>query len=373
MPRHAIALPGRSNEPALASEPRRAKWALAVILAAAAFAGHASDASAQSQDAIAEQLNEEGKALMLDRKPAEASKRFADAATRSPNPRYFYNLCKAYHFQGMFFEAMDACSSARKNSPDASLSGKIEELEKLIRSAAQEQNIDLSKPPVAEPDPETPDGPQDPDGPQPPQPTTGPQPPRGVPPSNIYQAIAPRHEYVWTAGADLTFGSSNLGIEEQDDSFFGVRLRLDYMLLPALQIGAQGYLDFLQISNPDIEESEISVANFGGALYKHFCIDRFCLTPLAGVQLGAIDNASLGNNEFETFAFGARLEAGLSAALGARFEHVIGLQVGTLVYGTPGESDELMFDKGGSLPYASIGYTYRFNTPFGTAPILGLE
>lgn len=340
----------------------------------------ASIASAQSQDAIAEQLNEEGKALMLNRKPDEASKRFADAAARSPNPRYFYNLCKAYHFQGLFYEAMDACASARKNGPDAALTGKIDELEKLIREAADEQHIDLSKPPVKpDPGPTNPDpNPDDPNAT--PGPTNDPTQPgpvtvRGVPPKNLYEAVKPRHEYVWTLGGEFTGGSSNLGIDAHDNQFAGLRLHLDYMLLPALQIGAQGYLDFLEISPKDNEfdDAKTSVANFGGALYKHFCFDRFCVTPLAGLQLGALDNAGLGENEFEVFALGGRAEIDLSVALGSRFEHVIGLHFGVLAYAKPGESDEIMFDKGGNLPYIALGYTHRFNTPFGTSPILGLE
>jgi hypothetical protein len=135
-----------------------------------------------------------------------------------------------------------------------------------------------------------------------------------------------------------------------------------------------GFFDLLEISGEsDLDEDKLAVSNFGAAIYKHFCVDRFCLTPLAGVQIGALDNAGLGKNEFETFAAGGRIEAGISAALGTRYEHVIGLQIGALAYAKPGESDELMFSKGGNLPYFAIGYTYRFNTPFGSAPILGLE
>ncbi len=349
----------------------------AALTAGAVWVSAPSSASAQTQDAIAEQLNEEGKALMLDRKPDEAGKRFADAAARSPNPRYFYNLCKAYHFQGMFFEAMKACGDARKNSPDSALVGKIDELEKAVKDAAKEQNIDLSKPPTPPPGPENPDNPNpdptaNPDAPNTPN---QPQVVRGVPPKNLYDAVAPRHEYVWTVGGEFTGGSSNLGIDQHDDSFGGIRLHVDYMLLSALQVGAQGYVDILQITPKDstFEEDKTSVVNFGGALYKHFCMNRFCATPLAGLQIGAFDNAGLGENEFKVAALGGRAEIDLSVALGTRYEHVIGVHFGVLGYAKPGDSDEIMFDKGGSLPYFAIGYTHRFNTPFGTSPILGLE
>lgn len=373
-------MPRYASEPSPSNSSRsagRRLWTAVASAAMVAALGWGSVASAQSQQEIAEQLNDEGKALMVKQDPAEASKRFTEAARRSPNPRYFYNLCKAYHFQGLFFQAIDACNSARKNGPDEALTVKINELEKLIREAAQEQNIDLDNPPTP-PDQQNPDSPdqQNPDQQNPDQPNTqNPTVPvRGVPPKGIYSAIAPRHEYVWTVGGDLLFGSSNLGVGgTHEDAFFGVRLRVDYMLLKALQVGAQGYLDFLEISDNDDTEIKTSVSNFGAAIYKHLCVSRFCVTPLVGVQLSALDNAGLGENEFETFSFGARAEVGASVSLGTKFEHVIGLQLGAMAYSTPGDSDELMYEEGGTLPYLSLGYTYRFDTPFGSAPILGLE
>lgn len=369
-------MPRYASEPSLSNSSRSAGRRLRNAVSSAAMMtllGWGSVASAQSQQEIAEQLNDEGKALMVKQDPAEASKRFTEAAKRSPNPRYFYNLCKAYHFQGLFFQAIDACNSARKNGPDEGLTVKINELEKLVREAAKEQNIDLDNPPT-QPDPDNPENPDTPNPQNPDTPQNPTVPVRGVPPKGIYTVMAPRHEYVWTLGADLMFGSSNLGYGgTHEDSFFGVRLRVDYMLLKALQVGAQGYLDFLEITDSNDSEIKTSVSNFGGAIYKHLCFNRICLTPLVGVQLGALDNASLGENEFETFAFGARAEIGASFALGTKFEHVIGLQLGAMAYSTPGDSDELMYEEGGTLPYLSLGYTYRFDTPFGSAPILGLE
>lgn len=353
--------------------PRLASLTLALLLAA-------SPAFAQSQTEIAEQLNEEGKALMLERKPAEASKRFADAAARSPNPRYFYNLCKAYHFQGMFFEAMEACGNARKNSPDAALVAKITDLEGVVKASAKEQNIDLSKPPTSPTDPTTPVDPTHPPDPTTPDPTRpvtpNPQPPRGVPPSGLYTAIAPRHEYVWTLGGDLLFGSARFDTKgNYGETFAGARLRVDYMLSSALQLGGQGYLDFMNISGQDtITGQDLTIFNFGLAGYKHFCFGALCVTPLAGLQIGAIDGASLGGqSEFDTASLGVRAEGGISYAFGSGYEHVVGLQLGLLGYSKPADSETLMFDKGGTLVYFALGYTRRFNTPFGSAPILGLE
>ncbi|MEZ4358781.1 MAG: hypothetical protein R3B48_01260 [Kofleriaceae bacterium] len=342
-------------------------WLLALMMLA--LSGGV--ALAQTQDAIAEQLNDEGKEFMLNRNPAEAAKRFFDAAARSPNPRYFYNLCKAYHFQGMFFEAMDACASARKNNPDEDLSKKIAAQEDAVRTAAKEQNIDLSKPPTKEPDP---DEGTDPDPSHPVDPTRPTvQPVRGVPPKDLYAVIAPRHEYVWTLGADLLFGNASIDSDSMyGASFTGVRLRLDYMLLPSSRVGGQAYVDFLQIGKGDAGVN-LSVTNIGGAVYKHLCFGRTCLTPLGGVQIGALDDATLGNNTFESFSASLRLEGGASIALGTRYEHVFGAQAGIMAYSKPSDSESLAFSRGGALAYLGIGYTYRFNTPFGSAPILGLE
>lgn len=367
----------RSSRPHLCTPSTLASLVLALLMSAATLA------HAQSQETIAEQLNEEGKALMVAKKPAEAGQRFLDAATRSPNPRYFYNLCKAYHFQGMFFEAMEACGNARKKNPDDSLSKKIADLEGVIQTAAKEQNIDLSKPPTQPTDPTNPIDPSNPNPTNPTNPvdptnpahpvTPNPQPPRGVPPKDLYAAIAPSHEYVWTVGADFLVGSANFDRRGgYGESFAGVRVRSDYMLSPQLQLGAQGYLDFINIG-ADTNGEDLRLFNFGGALYKHLCFGSVCATPLAGVQIGALDVASLGENEAETAAFGARLEGGLSYAFGSRHEHVIGLQIGVLAYSKPADTDTLMFNEGGSFTYFGFGYTRRLNTPFGSAPILGLE
>jgi hypothetical protein len=368
MLRYAIALPKTSVRPtSMRTVARRTAWATAFALL---LCGRI--ANAQTQDAIAEQLNEEGKGLMINHNPAEAAKRFADAARRSPNARYSYNLCKAYHFQGLFFEALEACNSARKLDSDKALEAKINDLEGLIRAAAAQQGIDLTKPPTTKPDPTaTPD----PANPNPPvAPTVQPQPPRGVPPSGLYAAIAPRHEYVWTVGVDLLGGAAAFdSTDTYGTSFGGIRLRVDYLIAPSLQLGVQGNIDAFEISDNGLAGNPLSVFNFGGAVYKHFCFGALCVTPLAGLELGTFDDAALGDNKFKSAALGARVEGGVSYAFGSRYEHVIGVQLGVMGYAKPADTDTLMFNEGGSVTYLALGYTHRFSTPFGSAPILGLE
>ncbi len=377
-------MPRLAETASSAHEPRRARSSSSKYLAGLVLAATMglSGLAHADQDAIAEQLNEEGKKLMLERNPAEAAKRFADAAARSPNPRYFYNLCKAQHFQGRFYEAMEACGNARKLNPDEALIGKLTDLEGLVKQAAKDQNIDLSKPPTQPTDPSHPTDPTNPNPTDPGHPidpshpvTPYPQPPRGVPPKDLYAAIAPRHEYVWTLGGELIGGSASFDTKGRyGESFAGLRIKVDYMLSPAMKLGLQGYVDFLNVSADDNSLGpDLAILNFGGALYKHFCGGALCFTPLVGLHGAAVDGTSLGENEFKTAAAGARVEAGISYALGSGYEHVIGLQFGALAYTKPRDTDTLMFDKGGTLGYVGLGYTRRFNTPFGTAPILGLE
>ncbi len=336
-------------------------------------------ASAQTQPEIAAELNEEGKKLMVEQKPAEASKRFADAAARDPNPKYFFNLCKAYYFQGMLFEAMDACKNARNEKPPEALVQKISDLEGMIKDEAKKQGVDLSKPPATTPPgPDQPDPTVDPTQPQPPQPQ--PQPPTTVnprAPQGLYTVMAPRHEYVWTAGVDLFFGSAN--IDEADaygDGAAGIRLRVDYMLAPALGLGAQGYLDFINVTAGDEDVSlgeSLSIVNFGAAMYKHLCFGKMCVTPLAGLQFAALDTQNSVSTDTASAAFGLRVEGSLSYAFGSSYQHAVAFNVGHLRYSEPADTDTLMFQRGGGVTYVGIGYTRRFSTPFGSAPILGLE
>src|SRR5262249_39477116 len=120
--------------------------------------------------------------------------------------------------------------------------------------------------------------------------------------------------------------------------------------------------------------------------YKHVCgVKRLCLTPLFGVQLAMMSPAhegdGAGSQVFNYAAAGARVEAALSYALGRRMEHVISVALGANLYSqvlsepTDGSftSMEWGLDRGGAIGYLSLGYTYRFNTPFGASPFVTLE
>ena len=175
----------------------------------------------------------------------------------------------------------------------------------------------------------------------------------------------------------------------------GFRLKGDYLFDPARRFGGQAYIQWSSFSagrNDVSGVGSLTVVDFGVALYKHFCLfgtPRLCVTPLGGVHLttmspdGAMDE--FGNKFFNYDAAGARLELAATIAFGPRYEHAFsvigGVNVYTPVFAGPAAGDpsgdpsitEAGLDKGGAVAYLGLGYTYRFNTPLGSAPLIILE
>ena len=360
-------------------------------------------ASAESQAQIAERLNEEGKQLMFAERYPEASAKFQDAHSRVPEPKYFFNHCTSLFHEGKFGEALTACNAADKNADDK-LKGKIAKVVEKIREEAKKQNIDLQPvgggggpgetPPTTDPNqPPVTDPNQPPMTGQPP--ATG-QPPYAVgrPPTvGLFTSAAPENKYTWSLGFDFYGGSGRIG---QEDAFGkstgGLRVKGDYLLNPASRLGLQGYFQFTHFSEGQmtplfLDEQTLDVFDLGIAGYKHICgpRSRGCITPLAGIQLALMSPAnqmdsSTGEQVFNYASLGARLELGLSYALGRRYEHVLGINAGINIYSAafsePADgfsAEQWGLDKGGAAGYFGVGYTYRFNTPFGSSPFVTLE
>lgn len=360
-------------------------------------------AHAQSQAEIAERLNEEGKQLMFAEKYAEASAKFQDAHSRVPEPKYFFNHCTSLFQEGKFGEALTACNAADKHA-DARLKEKIAKLVQRIHDEAKAQGIELQPvgggggpgdvPPADPYDPSQP--PTDPGY----QPGVGTPPPTqpyavGRPPSvGLFASQPPENKYTWSLGVDIYGGSGNVGRSEYfGNSTAGLRLKGDYLLNPAARLGAQGYIQFTHFSKGDTTDTfsdprTLDVFDLGLAGYKHFCgpRSRFCITPLGGLQLALMSPAnqmdvSTGEQVFNYAALGARVELGVTYALGSRFEHVLGATAGfnayTKVFSAPADpgltAEEWGLDRGGVAGYFGLGYTYRFDTPFGTTPFITLE
>ncbi len=376
------------------------RLALGIVLASSLFGGIA---RAESQAEIAARLNEEGKQLMFAEKYAEASAKFQDAHSRVPEPGYFFNHCMSLTAEGKFGEALTACNAADKNA-DAELKQKLAKLETRIHEEATKQGVSLEpvgggggpgETPAV--DPNNPTGtPADPNNPTQPTGQPGAQPyavgrPVG---GALFAAQPPENKYTWSLGLDLFGGGGRMGRSGYfGKSTGGLRVKGDYLVYPSSRIGTQAYFQITHFGQGDEmsgEASSLDVFDLGIAGYKHLCgaRSRLCLTPLVGVQLALMSpagqmDASTGEQVFNYASLGARLELGLSYALGSRYEHVLGVAAGfnayTPVFAEPAPGPDVMsakdwgLDKGGAAAYVAFGYTYRFNTPFGSAPFVTLE
>jgi hypothetical protein len=367
-----------------------------LVLASTLLASHA---YAETQAEIAARENEEGKALMFENKYSEASAKFSSAHSRVPEPKYFFNHCTSLTAEGKFGEALTACNAADKNA-DEKLKGKIATFEDKIRAEAQKQGVSLQPvgggggpgdtPPV---DPNNPNGPTGP-GPTGPGGPGGAPPPfaQGRPPSmGLYSQGRPENTYTWSLGADFFGGGGRIGQPGYyGHAAGGFRLKADYMLNPKMRFGTQGYFQITNYGEGDDQAAtgaySLGVFDLGIAGYKHLCgsRSRFCLTPLIGVQLALLSPAnqtdSTGDTVFNYASLGARLEMAASFMLGSRFQHVIsgmiGLNAYTQAFSEPMDGftkEDWGLDKGGAAFYLGAGYTYRFNTPFGSAPFVTLE
>lgn len=365
-------------------------------------------ALAESQAEIAERLYEEGNVLVYQERWAEASAKFQDAHSRVPEPKYFYNHCLSLAQEGKLGEALTACNAADKNA-DARLKQKIAKRVADIKKAAKERGIALEPvgggggpgdtPPV---DPNNPN-PIDPSNPTGNQTVGTPTNPTGMPPgpgpyvdhapsAPLYASTRPENKYTWSLGVDLFGGPGRIGQKGAfGKSTGGIRFKGDYMLNPAQRLGAQGYFQLTHFGQGDEMATRgantLDVFDLGIAGYKHFCGPRarLCLTPLVGAQLALMSpanetDASTGEQVFNYASLGARVEVAVNYALGSRYEHVLGFSAGlngyTASFSEPADGmtrEQWGLDKGGIAAYVGLGYTYRFNTPFGSSPFLMLE
>lgn len=374
----------------------------------------ATAALAQSQAAIAERLNDEGKELMFGGHIAEASAKFAEAVARVPEAKYFFNLCTSRAQEGKFGEALTACNAVYNNSPTAAQKDKADKLIGRIKEEAKAQGIDLQpaggggNPDVCVASPQDPScattttAAPDPNtgtttaGTTTTGATTGTGPGStavGRPPTQgLFTGTRPDNKYTWTLGLDLFGGGGKVG---RDGAFGtsagGFRVKGDYLLDAASRVGAQAYFQLSHYGKGNMDTvraQRLDIFDVGLAAYKHLCRaeQRLCLTPLAGVQLALMSPAnemdSTGSQVFKYTAVGARVELGLQYALGKRFEHVLSIQVGanlySKVFSDPSDGESLTaaewgLDKGGAAGYFGVGYMYRFNTPLGTSPFVTLE
>ena len=161
---------------------------------------------------------------------------------------------------------------------------------------------------------------------------------------------------------------------------------------PKSKIGVQGYLQITSFSAGSMQSPDVSTLDdldLGVAGYKHFCPigGHLCFTPLVGIHLALMSPAgstdSEGSQVFNYAALGGRAELALSYAFGSRFENVISAMAGvnlyTKAFASPSDpsqglpADQIGLDEGGAIAYFGLGYTRRFDTPFGQTPFVTLE
>lgn len=365
-------------------------------------------ALAETQAEIAERENEEGKQLMFAKQYSEASAKFRDAATRTNEGKYYFNLCTSEYQEGKFGEAVTACNIAEKNAPDDALRAKVAKLRERITEDAKKQGVDVSAVGQGGGGGETNVPPPDPNNPPPDGGNTVTPPPNGgtggvvggpsmavgrPPEAALFVGKKPEHSYAWALGGEFYGGGGRIGRPDAYGSAaFGVRFHGDYMVKPQSKIGVQAYLGITHFDAGQMQSalvSQLDVFDLGIAGYKHFCPigGHLCVTPLLGVQLGLLSPAGdmdgEGSQVFNYASFGIRGELALSYAFGTRFENVISAMVGvngyTKVFASPSDpnagppADEIGLDQGGAFAYFGLGYTHRFDTPFGSTPFVTLE
>ncbi len=371
-------------------------------------------AMAETQADIAARENDEGKQLMFQQKYADASAKFRDAAARTNEGKYYFNLCTSLYQEGKFGEAMTACNTANQNAPDDTLKTKVAKLKEKISDTAKQQGVDLAatgggggggETNVPPPDPNNPSGgnsaPPPPNGgngmPPPPNGGTGAPPGMAVgraPEAALFVAKKPEHNYTWALGGEFFGGGGRIGRPDAyGSSGFGFRFHGDYLVKPASKIGVQGYLQITNFSAGSMQDptlvQNLDVFDLGAAGFKHICPigGHLCFTPLVGRHFAFMSPANMtdstGSQAFNYVAFGGRAELALSYAFGSRFEHVISAMVGvnlyTKVFASPSDptvgppAETIGLDQGGAIAYFGLGYTRRFDTPFGQTPFVTLE
>jgi hypothetical protein len=381
---------------------------LRLKLVAAALALLAGTASAQpaSNASRADALNNEGKAAMQDSNFAAASEKFHQAILLSPEGRFYFNLCVSLYSQGKLSDALAACKEVEAAGADPGLREKTSKMTNKIKEEIRKLGFDPDAPTTPTTDPNNPttdpnnpttdpnNPTTDPNNPttDPNNPTTDPNNPNNPtnptgtqpaivapPPLSVIKSGVPEHQYTWTLGFELLGGTGKFGVDEAySDAMYGFRFLGDYLVAPARQIGLQATIGVMH-TNEDEDSGElgIDVVDIGLNGYKHLCKGRLCVTPLIGASLGLMQPSEIESDD-ALLAIGFRAEARLGYAFGTRFEHLLSVSLGFQGYtkafdSSAFDAETLGLDEMSAVGVIALGYTYRFNTPFGSSPFVTLE
>ena len=368
---------------------------LACALPCAVFIAAASPALAQKTPAQeANDLNERGKQLFAEKRYEEAYNVFRDAATLSPEARFFFNMCYALNFLERYEDAISACEQVEAASgADAALREKTQRALVSLREKLAAQRAAAGDPGGGDPGGGDPGGGEpgggepgggDPGG-GPGGPAGGGAPPAAGPDPFLQgEAAPPPGSYQWSVGAELGVLA---GLQSENDlgdlpyAAAGVNLRLfaNFILGEAQRFGVQGYLGFgsLAPSDETTEDQPLVLADVGGAAFMHFRLGGpIEITPLAGLHLAVQQPQELSQ---AFIGLGARAEVALAYVFGPQSEHALSVAPGLSLYFPSGgeidgfQPEDYGFDKTRGAVTVNVGYSYRFSTPFGATPLITLE
>jgi TolA-binding protein len=358
------------------------------LLGSLLVAGLASSVSAQTPapSEQASKLAEEGKGLSAEGKHAEASEKFRQAVVLSPDGKFYLYLCISLSKEGKLGEAINACDAVERNGADEKTLAKTQQMTESLRTTMKQQGMDPDKALAdgrAQNAGEQPGGGASPGGGGDSSVAVPPAQPQyvGAPPVSVYGAAAPPNEYTWSLGATLYGAGTAIGKDgAYAEAGGGLRLHADYIAVPSLKIGAQAFLGVTSVAGEDMY-NDLTIVDFGLAGFKHICVSRVCITPLAGLMLSGMQPSYEDGTEDSSvnmFSVGARLEGAASLALGSRYEHVLSATLGANVYSAAVgdyEEDPEFFglDEPSTAVYFGLGYTYRFNTPLGQSPFITFD
>ncbi|MBI4510698.1 MAG: tetratricopeptide repeat protein [Deltaproteobacteria bacterium] len=379
----------------------------------------ASTHPALAQSSAAEEanaLNEEGKKLYKDEDYTAAAEKFRQAIAKSPEARFYFNLCVAHEKQGDFDKALEACDHVYGHDPSSELKAKTGERARDIRakkkrrdeqagdsagttaSASGQSGQASSGAPGSGPGPGAGNG-SSPSGYT--NPSSGGW---GTPPSSqgtatgrggqgtgspgtympgtytpqITRRIEPGLDYLNGFGFELgSLGNKGIGGDNFKDRGVSVRLYYDRLVFPERKLGARTSIDIdaLATGQDEIEgvtQQNLSIVDLGiGLFYHQKLMNSVYLTPHVGMLLSVQQPESLENEEGFLTA-GGRFELAWQFLLAPR--HVLTLTLPSIkgylpvagkANGIPAKYYDL--DRGSASVTVSLGYTYRWRgAGFGT-------
>lgn len=368
---------------------------LAVLLAS-------SSALAQkSPKQQADDLNTQGKQYFAEKRYEEAYGMFRQAATLSPEARFFFNMCYALNFLERYQDAIQACEQVpAAEGADAGLKDKTDRaLASLREKQAAQQPAGDGGGATTVADPNGGGGGTTGGGTTTAGPATGPASTGGGGGAAatvegdpfVATESAPVDSYQWSVGGDLGFlGNVNAGEDEFGNPLYdsgGVNLRLfaNFIIHEGTRLGVQGYLGIGALPpNKDYntDEESLGMLDLGGAIFTHRpLVGHIYWTPLVGLSLAVRQPQELTQG---FISLGSRAEVGLSYVFGPGGEHAFSVTPGFNVYfptsgeqetdfGDPRDASYYGFDETRALFALNFGYTYRFSTPFGSTPLITLE